>query len=219
MENLNSNRPASLAILAFAVLLLVSGCSEQFLPHELSDDTAEQIIGSEGFGKLRHGHLLSHSNKFVSQGKDGDQTGLGLVLVFDRQEMEAQKVIERYEYGVSFDGYAVLVEDSLGLNDYAAFLAELDSDPLIAWYEPDFGMSMPLIADNIDDSGQMIPWSVAVVGGMQSLAASGDGRDSVPIDLFVLDTGVSNSDVNVVEAVDFRDMSQITGVRFPARRR
>ena len=65
----------------------------------------------------------------------------------------------------------------------------------------------PLACQNASSggSGQQIPWSVSAVGGESSWAVSGDGSGSVNVDLYILDTGISNDDLNVVENIDFRD--------------
>ena len=42
-----------------------------------------------------------------------------------------------------------------------------------------------------------------MVGGTESWAISGDGKGTVDIDVFVIDTGVSSADLNIVENIDF----------------
>ncbi len=223
MKALRNAPLKSLPLLAFAAILALGGCTEQFLPSEGFEDLNSQVLDSGSEGKLRNGHLLPRANKFLSRGKDGDLSAMSLILGFDSQEMEAQKVleryrvlerykvieryrvIERYEYQYGFDGYAIYVEDSLGLDDYTGFLAELADDPLIAWYEPDFSVALPESELATAGSSQKVPWSVAAIGGLSSWTVSGDGSGSVPVDLYVLDTGVSHPDLNIVESIDFRD--------------
>ncbi len=43
---------------------------------------------------------------------------------------------------------------------------------------------------------QLMPW------GTQRIGATGSANN---VDLFIIDTGVSNDDLNLVEALDFRD--------------
>ena len=52
-----------------------------------------------------------------------------------------------------------------------------------------------------------MPWSVAAVGGIDSWAISGDGKGKADVDVYVIDSGVTNSDINVVQNIDFRPSS------------
>ena len=52
-----------------------------------------------------------------------------------------------------------------------------------------------------------MPWSVAYIGGKESSTISGDGQGTVPVDVFILDTGVTHPDINVVSSRDFRTSS------------
>lgn len=129
--------------------------------------------------------------------------------------MERYELIERYDYANAIDGGAVTVVDVTGQSDFSAFLAALEADPEIAWFEPDFSLDLPEATSMPATAGQQVPWSVAAIGGKESSTISGDGSGAVNMDVFVIDTGVTNPDLNVVSDLDFRDPA-IDGPSNPA---
>ncbi|MEM8486680.1 MAG: S8 family serine peptidase [Bacteroidota bacterium] len=82
------------------------------------------------------------------------------------------------------------------LND---LLADLEADQDVAWVEPD--IIIPDInsgSKKTSNSSQMLPWGVAQVGG------SLDSWENSNVQVFVLDSGVSeSSEINLVSSVDF----------------
>ncbi|HIG74134.1 MAG TPA: hypothetical protein EYQ24_06060 [Bacteroidetes bacterium] len=64
-----------------------------------------------------------------------------------------------------------------------------------------------LLGEDPSFSGQMRPWSMKTIGANRSSAASGDGQGETPVDVYVIDSGVSHSDLNVVESVAFYEGS------------
>jgi subtilisin family serine protease len=208
------------SILLWGLLLFLAGCVESLT----SPDERLSPTPTQQQGKLRHPALLSKAIQPAAAGKTTSSTTLNLIISassMDKQrvlerysDMEGYKVLERYDYTNTFSGYAITVEDSAAQGDYAAFLATLEADPDILWYEPDFEVSLPNADTSPGSGGQMVPWSVATIGGMQSWAVSGDGEGNVPVDVYLLDTGVANADVNdpyddlaLVENLDFRGSS------------
>lgn len=195
-----------LALLTVSLLIL-AGCSDNMV-----SDGGQFSPPSQTTGKFRHADRVADSG---IAGKDSGT--LDLIINIDKQGvieryrvleryklLERYAVVERYEYNDVIGGYAISVEDSTGLANYDDFLASLDADPDILWYEPDFSMLNPTPFNADNESGQVIPWSVAAIGGMSSWTASGDGSGSVDVDLYVMDTGVEHPDINVTESVDFR---------------
>ncbi len=190
--------------------LLFTGCTDGIFSVE---DTAEMSSLSQG-GKFRQAHLLDRALRYEA-GKSASGGELGLIValpdgidkqrIFDRYKIfQRYRVFQRYEYDNVLYGFAWSIEDTLGA-DYQDFLDALTADPEILWFEPDFDVNSPLSSAAQSGSGQQVPWSVAAVGGTTSWAVSGDGSGSVNVDVFILDTGISNTDLNVVERIDFRD--------------
>jgi hypothetical protein len=166
-----------------------------------------------------------------SMGVNGEQYTLGLIFevfsgidkqkvlerlkVLEREKvLERFKVLERYDFSWTFSGWAITVTDTTGADNFDDFIEALAADDEIAWFEPDFSIEMPVSSSVSSGGGQQVPWSVAAVGGQFSTAESGNGSGSVDVDVYVVDSGVSNSDLNVVSAIDFRgngDVSDVDG--------
>ncbi len=218
-----SNRFSTLFILAaLFVSGLLTGCADGVFNAEDSSFQARTNGDSAHNGsKLRHAHLLDRAykakrNNGHAAGKGASSHDLYLIVavpsgvnklaVLDRYStLDRYATLERYDYNLVFDGFAWTIGDSLGLGDYGAFLDSLAADPDILWFEPDFDVTTPPSSAVPGSAGQMIPWSVAAIGGQTSWTISGDGTGSVDVDLYILDTGITNSDINVVESLDFRD--------------
>ena len=79
----------------------------------------------------------------------------------------------------------------------------MESDPDIEWIEDAFRMSSPKSGHKRMKEFDSVPWSIELIGAKTSWAKSGDGTGTVDMDVFVIDTGVSSSDINVVENIDF----------------
>ncbi len=182
-------------------MVIFAGCSDTFTGGE--EATPEPTLRQ---GKLRHPYLMDRAYTSKGSGKFGNESSLNLILSINKQStlerynvleryttLERYNVLERYEYTNVFAGYAITVEDSLGLSEYNAFLDELENDPDIIWYEPDFTVDLPEAAAATGQTGQLIPWSVAAVGGKESWTVSGNGYGVVNVDVFILDTGVARA--------------------------
>lgn len=203
-------------------LLVLSGCADALVGGEDPAAETPETPVSLKQNKFRHAHLLDQAIKEVA-GKSMSGSQLNLIVkladgVIDKQRvleryrvLDRFRVLERYEYETVFNGWAWEITDDSGLNDYHAFLAELMQDDDILWFEPDFDMSTPEANTASGGSGQMLPWSVAAIGGQQSWAESGNGEGSVDVDIYVLDTGVAQAnnsdpddDFRLTGNVDFR---------------
>ncbi len=193
---------------------ILTGCADGVFTAQ--DETVQARRRVEAGSKFRHAHLLDRAIKSKAIGKSASSSNLGLVIAVasgvDKQHLleryrlqERYQLQDRYDYHHVFDGSAWTVEDTTGANDFQQLLDELLADPEILWFEPDFEiLSLPSIPLP-DTSGQVVPWNVIAVGGTESSTVSGDGQGAVDVDLFILDTGVTNGDLNLVEALDFND--------------
>ncbi len=218
----------------FFVFTLLTGCNDNFAGFDDPPKDRKQTTTPVTAGKLRHPDLMSRARQPRGAGKFGNQYALRLVFSIDKQSvlerygtldryavleryttLDRYAVVERYDYENVFAGFAITIDDSLGLSDYNAFLDQLELDPDILWYEPDYSVTLPTATGITGSTGQQVPWSVAAIGGMSSWTRSGDGHGSVGVDVYILDTGVAHAstndpddDLNLVENIDFRDSTQ-----------
>jgi len=207
-------------VCAIVVSIAWAGCTDLVV----SNEDAE-VLGRADSGKLRHEHLLDRAVRYDAAGKSASNGQLGLIIavqagvskqrVVERYRVsERYRINERYDYEYVFDGFAWSVDDLAGSSDYQAFLDALAQDPDILWFEPDFDVNLPASQVLPGAGGQVVPWSVAAIGGQTSWAQSGDGQGAVEVDLYILDTGVAaadpgdpEDDLRIVENIDFREGS------------
>lgn len=207
-----SRSAAHRALLAFvlAALITMAGCTDNFTGME-APDHARVTQGS----KLRHPNLMSRATENRVAGKGENQTGLLFAIepqavlerygTLDRYAVleryatvERYGVLERYEYEHVFPGFAVWVNT----DQLDSLLAAMDADPEIAWVEPDIylkRLAMPLAFEN--GGQEVLPWGAVRIGAT--------GQPALDVDLFVIDTGASNDDLNLVETLDFRDPTEV----------
>lgn len=169
--------------------------------------------------KMRHAHLFG-SGSDGAAGKVLDryaeyQTSTEFILGFSDTVLDAQKVLDRYslQSGVnvkrllkkSINGFSMHI-DADQLNRLLSII-ELDND--IAWMEPDPEFTFAPSGKTWSmESGQKVITNVLHAKGTQSSTNPGDGKGSVDIDIYILDTGVDHPDLNVVERVDFTTAGQ-----------
>lgn len=208
---------------ALFVGLLVAGCTDGLVAPEPSAREVGITSGTNQIdGKGRHLGLMAQATRRSEgiAGKGHEELRLiikvkknGLVeryKVLERYKLiERYKLVERYAFDDVIGGFAVSVSDGMGLDDFHQFLTMLEADPDIGWYEPDFMLSVPGSDATSSAGSQVIPWSVAAIGGQESWAASGDGQGQVPVDVYVVDTGVGRAlnsdpddDLALVENID-----------------
>ena len=207
--------------------LLFAGCADDFVGHDEADLDENRTSTS----KFRHGHLMDRvvraagkdgesvglifaldKHKVLSRYQDLDQhkvlsryDNLDQYKVLSRyeeldrykvlsryQDLDKYKVLSRYEYEHVFEGFAIWA-DAEHAGELVAMMAE---DPDIAWVEPDVAIEIQpqALAVQTGNGSQMLPWSVARVGAT--------GAQAPGVHLFVMDTGVDNADVNLVEQYD-----------------
>jgi subtilisin family serine protease len=173
----------------------------------LSSDTASQEVNTS---KFRNGHLLESKEDLA--GKDDPEVGLVFSVspnslleryaILDRYAlMERYEIVERYSFLDVFTGFSITTKAS----QVDALLLEMEADPNIDWIEPDFQVRGPVSKSVFDPKGQMMPPTLIQVGAHRSYTRSGNGRGTVNADIYILDTGVSHPDINVVESRNFSD--------------
>ena len=200
-----SHRWINLVIVA---MLFLSSSILQGCDGVMSSNDPESIIELSPEDKFRHAHLIDQMTRSVNASKNSNSVGLIIAIkpqkVLDRYKildrykvLDRYKILDRYEYEHSFTGFAIWVDAAEAHN----LIAEMSKDSDIAWIEPDIYVGRMLIplATETGDGSQLIPW------GTQRIEAA--GYNATGVDLFVIDTGVSHTDVNITEAVDFRENS------------
>ena len=215
------------ALLAFvlAALMTLIGCTDNFtgsegLPAPGVSVSTPGASGSVG-NKLRHANLLDRATENRVAGKGENQTGLLFALepqavlerygTLDRYAVleryatvERYGVLERYDYEYVFPGFAVWVNT----DQLDSLLTEMNADPEIAWVEPDIYLKhMPMQLAYENGGLEVLPWGAVRIGAT--------GHPVTDVDLYVIDTGVTNDDLNLVESIDFRDPTE-TPVLDPA---
>ncbi|HET6567966.1 MAG TPA: S8 family serine peptidase [Rhodothermales bacterium] len=157
---------------------------------------------------FRHMELLDQAVR--NSGKDGGTVELVLGLqglasadeVLHRYQL-LDDVLHRYDFKYVFNGLAVSVPNKKLSN----FLRHLRTDTDIRWVEPALALPKARSYSHANARGkQTISWGVLQTGALLSSARAGDGQGAIDgVDVYILDTGVSSSDVNVVEQRDFTD--------------
>ncbi len=193
---------AAVALLALAGL---TGCTDVITGQE-----GPEIVEYRTTAKFRNAHLLNRAVESAS--KDGNN-GLGFIMrlkngvmdkhrVLDRfRILERYRVLERFQYEKVFNGLAIEVLDSLGVNNFDDFIALLEADPDVVWFEPDVEVD-DVPPDNQgggdDDDGGGAPWGITATGADEI-----DRREARDVDIFVIDSGVSHRNVQVESRYDF----------------
>jgi subtilisin family serine protease len=89
----------------------------------------------------------------------------------------------------------------------AAWMADMDSDSQVRWYEPEGRMTQKGGGSRaMHDHRQSIPKGIKAIGGTSSSTVSGDGTGTVDVDVYVIDSGVDHPDLNIVERIDFASL-------------
>jgi subtilisin family serine protease len=104
-----------------------------------------------------------------------------------KAKAKGAEIIQEYKHAIK--GFAVKVN-----ND--KILENLKNNPSISYIEPDYEMQI---------SAQTIPTGINRIDGDFSSAASGNGQDSVNVDIAIIDTGVNltHPDLNVFKNTSF----------------
>ncbi len=200
-----SLRTLSALVLAGTIL---TGCGDAGLSGtETFSDSPEELAS---FSKLRHQHLLRA--KFLSRTKvleryadlaASEDFVLGMSKVLERY-----RVLERYEsyegviikrnYKNAINGFAVHLDGAL--MSVEEFLAIVEGDEDIEWIEPDIKVNnaRPRRSNMKPGNRQYLPWGVERIGAHTVRV----GSEGVDADVFVLDGGISWTDLNQAGDVD-----------------
>jgi len=215
--SLRSIRPL-IATFILATVIGLAGCADSMIGYE---DTAQ--VDSSPSSKLRHAHLLGSGDgagKIMNKYEDLI-THTDFVLGVVDTVLHINRVVARYEdlttisvkvkrkFKKSVKAIAVHVHP----DDVAEFLAEVEADDDIAWAEPD-----PKIKGNVGRTDrnmgkdQEMPANLELIGFGNSGKNKGKGKGKGKgnnhfefnnVEIYILDTGVENDDLNIVETRDF----------------
>jgi subtilisin family serine protease len=219
---------ASCALL-LTTLLSLPGCTDAITSPEDVGATEEFAKKGDGDGegmppdiaalakqlgslkKAQHMHLLAQA--LVSGGVAGkieeDTDSVRLVIGTNASEtadsvlnvvLEDNKVFNRFEYKSAVRGRAVTVAKT----NLVAFSTALENSEGVDTFEPD--PEVPV--DNTSETGsttttQQTPWGLTDIGAEASWSLAVDAAGEVPVDIYILDTGVDHTDLNIVECLQF----------------
>ncbi len=209
-----------LAAVITTAVLLGTGCTNDAITSFQNSGSDSEIAPSGS--KLRHAQLLYQKSDHLSQQRattaswsggttsaSTDQESVTMIVELTGGKLTADKflsrykLLSRYEYETVFNGLAVEIDPAR----LDSFLAAIESDPDVVWAEPDIFVSVPgagAVNYRSGASEQFIPWGIDRIGATQSSAASGDGIGSVDdVEIYVLDTGIQNRDVEVIENYNY----------------
>jgi len=201
--------------LAIVALLFFSPAFLQGCDGLISTNESEADNQAAATSKMRHSHLFGNGSE-GNAGKVLDryaeyQTSTEFILGFSDTVLDAQKILDRYslESGVkvkrllhkSINGFAMHID----ADQLDRLLNIIENDDDIAWMEPDpeFTFAPAGRIWSMEHGGQRLVNSLTKVGGNDSSTNPGDGKGSVDIDIYILDTGINHPDLNIVERIDF----------------
>lgn len=205
----------NLHILFLAVFIGWAGCTDAVLDvgeGARPDPTQSQPTKVETT-KLRHAHLLDHE---VVPGKLLEHyselaTSTEFVVGARATVLDMNKLVEHYgeeegvtvkrSYGFALRGFALHVDSAY----VESVLLKMEDDDRIAWVEPDAKVKKkkPKFSQKNLKLRQQLPWGIKRIGTPKSSTKAGDHKGEVPVDVYVLDTGVGTYDLQIVEEVDF----------------
>lgn len=223
-------RLASFSVMLLSVLtltgtMLLTGCAGDLVSEADEQGTTTVQTREQTDSKLRFGHLLDRTKSNYVQNTDGSfskrggkgkgngggttpppPTTVSLVIGIDDAVLDMDRVvrrhrlIRRHEYDEVFYGLAAEIDQAR----LDSFLAAVELDPDITWVEPDIFI-IPESGENAEEltRDQVIPWGIDRIGATHSSTLSGNHQDSVDVDLYILDTGVKEKDLAVVEQLKF----------------
>ncbi len=203
-------RARSYALLFISVIVF-AGCGDSPFA------SLETDVSANAPSKMRQSHLYSTAED-IRSGKVLERfaqlvASNDFVLSTSGVELEMAKVLERYQnldgvtvkgaFSRAFVGFAVHVDEN-GKMTVPKFLEIVEKDSDIKWIEPDPRFTTRPFAKSKDLSGgQELVSSLYAVKAEKSSTLPGNGSGSVNVDIYIIDSGINNSDLNVVERVDF----------------
>jgi len=198
-----------LAVCLVLSLSIFTGCDTTNIQPdatpEVSLEGLEGIEGAEWAGK--YGQGSGHDRGFQ----------IPLIIEFkpelstDEVEAMAKRIVRRYALRKRHV-YKYTTKGVSGEMAPQALWALLNNPPdrdVIKAIHPDHLFKIGISATSAGGgNGQVLPWGIDHIDADLSSTTAGDGQGAVPVDVYVIDSGVSHSDVNVVEAIDFRDVKK-----------
>lgn len=204
----------SLLILA-SLLLIATGCTDGL---SVNEDTGPASTKS---GKVLYRHLFDQAITTNTSSNDSGTTGL--IIQFSSTTVSAKrflrrytflrryKFLRRYTFENAFPGIAIYPKRTGGNYHRALerFFRAVNRDGEVAWIAPDVALSTPTpfstSSPQVSPSGgrsshEITPWNVEHIGATSPQNASN-------VELYILDTGVQASDLNVAENLNFSTSS------------
>lgn len=197
------------ALFALPVILATAffaGCTDM----PTADETAFAFRADV---ELRNFHLLDRA-KSTPVGKTAADEEISLLIGFSDSNVSAMKIVRRWkivkrwkivrrwESAPRIPDLAITIPAA----DLETFMVAVQGEPEVAWVEPDVRVWISTPGgEPVASTGQHVPWGIAPTGADRSWAASGDGSKTngeVDVDIYLLDTGASNPDLNVVECLE-----------------
>ncbi|MEM8485449.1 MAG: S8 family peptidase [Bacteroidota bacterium] len=212
-------------IALFTSPILFQGCdtfgTETTASNEATNALTPQAPVSADHPKLRHPQLLDQARGTVDGAGKGGSDQIHLMLAFNGYEADGitkrvmnrydvtRRILNKYEDDIrlkvqlskAFDGISIKINDEI-MED---FLADLAQDPDFAWAEPDvdFGQLWVIPEKKGHHEDQLIPWGIARIGG-----GLDKPKNDKKVHVYIMDSGVSKEDINVVEHKDFTMLFQ-----------
>ncbi len=151
------------------------------------------------YGTLERYEELLTSTEFVVGLYDSLLSATGTL---ERYQDEPGVRIKR-AFKKNFVGFSMHVDE----DQVPRILDMIDLDDDIEWIEPDARIKLAP-AGKIKDltAGQQLVSSLTYADAHLSSTNPGDGTGSVDVDVYILDTGLDNPDLNIVERIDFTEM-------------
>lgn len=212
----------------FAVLVpfILIGCQPIVSPDDPEPEVRFSKAGRTS-SKFRFSHLFEyprvHQQKKASgvhqiNSSDPENEEARLIIGFSDTSIDPNKLLQRYGSAQlmkllqRYDGdilytygMSVVIENTFtNQSDFDAMLNDLfaawEEDSDIAWFEPDIDIEQGVPGEEeASGNNQIVPWGVQNVG-----YASADVSN---VDLYVIDSRVNDTDVNLVEVVYFNEDS------------
>lgn len=228
-------RTGILLVIVFIGFFIFSGCTDNPVDPGLNDGPASLQVPTENIdqgirgrkvtewaeklakksSKARYYDLLDRAYIPGAAGKmSAGEDSVRLIVGFSNWSVTADavlsevlnkyKILNRFAYKVSINGAAI----TLPAAQMEGFLAEMEANENVSWTEPDVIVPTETgVGGGTAVAGQHVPWGITNIGANASWTVSGDGTGEVGVDLYIIDSGVSSSDLNVVECLEFSQQS------------
>lgn len=206
MNAFNSSTRSKGLVLTLSMALLVSiltGCDSTNIQPDGAPDVSIEDNGWAGKNDNGTYRQSGANPSYIIEFKSH--------LTTDEVEATAKRIVrgyalrKRHVYKYAMKGVA----GNMSPRAVEALLNSPSDRDLIQSVRPDHPFEVGTTPTNSGGgNGQILPWGIDHIDADLSSTVAGDGQGAVPVDVYVIDSGVSHSDVNVVAAIDFRDVKQ-----------